>query len=143
MPKIERSLQIWLITKERIASAEEEIRQLQNRKKEYEQKLKAQERKDRNHRICKRGGFLESVLPDLKGFTDAQFETFIKKTLLTDYATREINKVKAQNAPPEAENAESAAARKSDATAEKPMETAETDAITSNSNSDKSRKGAA
>jgi len=129
--------------KDRIASAEEEIRQLQNRKKEYEQKLKAQERKDRNHRICKRGGFLESVLPDLKGFTHEQFEAFIKKTLLTDYATREINKFKAQNAPPEAENAESAAAWKSDEPAENPTETAKTDATTSNSNADKSRTGAA
>ena len=144
--------------KEKIASIEEEMRQLEKRKKEYLQKEKEAERKARNHRISKRGGFLESVLPALKEFSDEQFEAFIKRTLLTDYAAREMNKIKPPSAEPkavetveaagqnsdEANNAPLTAAGKAvDAPAEKPAESAKTSGTAANANSKESRNGAA
>jgi hypothetical protein len=144
--------------KDRIASIEEEMRQLENRKKEYLKKEKEAEHKARNHRVCKRGGYIESVVPALKDFSDEQFESFIKRTLLTDYATREMNKIKPPIAEPEAaETAEStgqnsgdvtnapptAARQAADATAAKPGESAKTSETTANANGKESRNGAA
>ena len=49
---------------EKIASIEEEIKQLENKKKRLIQEQKEQERKDRTNRLCKRMGFIEKLLPD-------------------------------------------------------------------------------
>ena len=129
--------------KGRIANIEEAMKQLEKRKKEYLQKDKTAERKARNHRISKRGGFLESILPDIKEFSDEQFEAFMKKTLLTDYATREMNKIKAQNAPPEQPAAPETDGRAAGAAAEKPVEAAKTSETAANANGKDSRTGAA
>jgi hypothetical protein len=143
--------------KEKIASIEDEIKQLENRKKEYLQKEKAAERTARNHRICKRGGYIESILPTLISFSDEQFQTFIKRTLLTDYATRELAKIVPQTIEPEAtetvETAEqngiktaspppSTTSKTSSAVVEKPTETAKTSGATPNTNIKESRNGA-
>jgi hypothetical protein len=74
--------------KDRIAAIDLEIEQLLNRKKEFIQKEKAAEKKERTHRLCKRGGLLEKLLPETVPLTDEQFETFAKKVLLTDYTKR-------------------------------------------------------
>ena len=129
--------------KEKIASIDEEMQQLANRKKEYIQRERAAERKARNHRICKRGGHLESVLPALINLTDEQFNMFIKRTLLTEYATRELDKIKPQTAPTESPETEGATEQTADVPAEKPGESAKTSATTANANAEKSRNGAA
>ena len=49
---------------EQIELAQQEIRQRENRLKELLQKQKVQERKERTHRLCERGGYLESMLPE-------------------------------------------------------------------------------
>ena len=83
-------------TVEKITSVEEQIKQLENRKKQLLQRQKTQERKTRDHRLCKRGAYLESILPDTISLTDEQFYQFINKTLKTDYAHRILDSLKRQ-----------------------------------------------
>ena len=65
---------------EKIASIEEEIRQLENKKKRLIQEQKEQERKDRTNRLCKRMGLIEKLLPDTIPLTEEQFKTFVEQT---------------------------------------------------------------
>jgi len=62
---------------EKIAGIEEEIRQLENKKKRLIQKQKEQERKDRTNRLCKRIGLFEKLLPDSIPLTEGQFKTLL------------------------------------------------------------------
>ena len=80
----------------KILSIEEQITALEKKKKEYLQEQKEIDRKARNHRLCKRGGYVEKYLPDIIDFTEEQFEIFVKKVLLTPFTTRAINEIKAQ-----------------------------------------------
>ena len=73
---------------EKIASIEEEIRQLENKRKQLVQAQKAQERKDRTKRLCRRMGLLENMLPTTITLTDEQFKTFLESTLITEYSRR-------------------------------------------------------
>ena len=68
---------------EKIASKDEQIQQLLNQKKQLLQKQKADERKTKIKRQCYRHGVLEKHMPELITLTDEQFETYIKKYLLT------------------------------------------------------------
>jgi hypothetical protein len=119
-PKIERRLQIMANYTEKIANIEAEMKQLENRKREYLQKEKAAERKARTNRLCKRGGFLESILPGTIPLTNEQFESFLKKTLLTDFSRRTLAAVGAENAVPAADNGVDAATRSNTAPSPKP-----------------------
>ena len=69
-------------TKEKIESVQAEITQLTNRKKVLIQKQNAEERKNRTHRLCKRGGYLESKIPILKDMTDEQFYSLVDTKLV-------------------------------------------------------------
>ena len=69
---------------EKIAGIEEEIRQLENKRRQLVQAQKAQERKDRTKRLCKRMGLFESLLPESISLTDEQFQIFLEKTVLTE-----------------------------------------------------------
>ena len=82
---------------ERIASIDEEITQLKNRQKLLQQQYNVQERKERTHRLCKRGGLWESLLPDTITLTDEQFKVFIEKTLLTSFAQKILGELKMQS----------------------------------------------
>ena len=94
---------------EKITSIEEEIRQLENKRKQLIQAQKAQERKDRTKRLCKRMGLFESLLPDTIPLTEEQFKTFLEKTILTDQSRRILDKLTAQgNARPAAKTADTA-----------------------------------
>ena len=73
---------------ERIEAAKAEVAQKEARVKELLQQQKAQERKDRNHRLCERGGLVEKLLPDLLKLTDEQFDTFVQKTLMSGFAEK-------------------------------------------------------
>ena len=53
--------------------------------KELLQKQKVQERKERTHRLCERGGYLESILPEYVSLTAEQVKTF-----LTDFARQTL-----------------------------------------------------
>ena len=71
---------------ERIEAAKLEKEQAEARIKKLLQEQKTQERKDRNHRLCKRGGLVEKLLPDLIKLSDEQFQIFVDKTLLTKHS---------------------------------------------------------
>ena len=75
---------------EKIAAAQKEAEQKQNHLKTLLQKQKVEERKARTHRLCKRGGIIEKLLPDLIRLTDEQFDDFVEKTLLSGYAEKVI-----------------------------------------------------
>lgn len=83
---------------EKITSIEEEIRQLENKRRQLLQEQKTQERKDRTKRLCRRMGLFESLLPDTIPLTDEQFKTFLEKTATTEQSRRILDGLTAQNA---------------------------------------------
>lgn len=87
-----------------------QARQLENRRRQLVQEQKAQERKDRTKRLCRRMGLFESLVPDTIPLTEEQFKTFLEKTVMTDHARRILDELTAQNAPTApAQGAETAA----------------------------------
>ncbi len=95
---------------EKIAGIEEEIRQLENRRRQLVQEQKAQERKDRTKRLCRRMGLFESLIPDSIPLTEEQFKTFLEKTVAAEHGRRLLDEMTAQNATRAAtEGAETAA----------------------------------
>ena len=85
-------------TADKLTSVEEQIRQLENQKKLLLQQQKTQDRKARDHRLCKRGAYLEKIMPDTIPLTDEQFYQFLDKTLAGDYARRALDGIKAKTA---------------------------------------------
>ena len=83
---------------EKIAGLEEEIRQLENKRRQLIQEQKAQERKDRTKRLCRRMGLFESMLPDTIPLTDGQFQIFLEQTIATEHSRRILDGLTAQNA---------------------------------------------
>lgn len=95
---------------EKIAGIEEEIRQLENRRRQLVQEQKAQERKDRTKRLCRRMGLFESLIPDSIPLTEEQFKTFLEKTVAAEHGRKLLDEMTAQNtARAAAEGAETAA----------------------------------
>ena len=91
---------------EKITSIEEEIRQLENKLKQLIQAQKAQERKVRTNRLCRRMGLFESMLPDTIPLTEEQFKTFLEKTVAAEHSRRILDELTAQgNARPAAKAA--------------------------------------
>ena len=83
---------------ERISSIEEEIRQLENQRKQLLQQHKEQERKERTHRLCRRGGLLESMVPATIDLSDEQFKTLLEKTISSEYGRKILVSLSAQGA---------------------------------------------
>lgn len=83
---------------EKITGIEEEIRQLENKRRQLIQEQKAQERKDRTKRLCRRMGLFESMLPDTIPLTDGQFQIFLEQTVVTEHSRRILDGLTAQNA---------------------------------------------
>lgn len=114
---------------EKIAGIEEEIRQLENRRKQLVQEQKAQERKDRTKRLCRRMGLFESLVPDSISLTEEQFKIFLEKTVMTEHSRRILDGLTAQNAaranPEGAETAAQGNDRPAAKTAHTPQESRE------------------
>ena len=70
---------------EKIADWDEEIAQIKNKQKQERQKYNEEERKARNHRLCKRHAILESMLPEIAGITDEQFKSLIEKAVDNEF----------------------------------------------------------
>ena len=51
-----------------IEDGKKKIRQFENREKIIKQKLSIEERKARNHRLCKRGGFIGAFITTVASF---------------------------------------------------------------------------
>ena len=83
-------------TREELTAAIEEgkkkIRQFENREKIIKQKLSVEERKARNHRLCKRGGFMESLVPELIAMTDEEAAAFLRLALTSEEARAYLKK---------------------------------------------------
>lgn len=71
---------------EKIAKTEEEIRQLQNKKKKLLNEKKASERKARTHRLIERGAILESLLEQPEQYDNGQIKSLLEIALLTPQA---------------------------------------------------------
>ena len=82
---------------QQIANAQEDIRQRENKVKRLLQQQKEQERKARTRRLCSRGGYVESRLPEIIPLTDEQFKAFFEKTLFGEYARKILDGITKQN----------------------------------------------
>lgn len=85
---------------EQIAKAEEEIRQLQNKKKKLLNQKKSEERKIRTHRLVERGAILESLLEQPEQYTNEQIKGLLETALRTPQAQeflRRTEKPKGEN----------------------------------------------
>ena len=85
---------------EQIAKAEEEIKQLQNRKRKLLNQKKAEERKIRTHRLVERGAILESLLEQPEQYTNEQIKGLLETALRTTQAQeflRRTEKPKGEN----------------------------------------------
>lgn len=56
---------------------QKKIRQYENRSKMLDRRLAIEKRKERNHRLCSRGGFIESIVPELKTMTEDEGKDFL------------------------------------------------------------------
>ena len=110
---------------EKINNIEEEITRLKDRQKLLKQQHNKQERKDRTHRLCRRGGLWESLVPDTISLTDEQFQTFLEKTIMTKYARDVLSNLMAQNVGNVVKTQDKAIAQGDDTTTGKPTTTPE------------------
>ena len=72
-----------------IEESKKKIRQFENREKIIKQKLSVEERKARNHRLCKRGGFMESLVPEMP---DEEAKAFLRLALTSEPAQEFLKK---------------------------------------------------
>lgn len=117
---------------EKIAGIEEEIRQLENKKKRLIQEQKEQERRDRTNRLCKRMGLFEKLLPDSITLTEEQFKTFLEQTAAAGHGRRLLEEMTAQNAARAAAEGAEAAAQGNTRPADKPAHTVQEDGADGN-----------
>ena len=82
--------------KERISVKREELIQVQNELKRLENEEKEAERKARTKRLCKRAGFIESILPDTITLSDDRFEKFAKRHFANIHGVKILNELVAE-----------------------------------------------
>ena len=88
---------------ERIANIKAQIEQLENLKKSYLKKQRADDRKARTHRLIERGAILESLIPGAEAFTGEQIKAFLQKTVATDTARKILDSFAVQGGEAPAE----------------------------------------
>jgi len=66
------------------------IEEMTNRRKLLLQQAKEEDKNKRTHRLCKRAGLLESLLPETIELNDDQFKNFLEMTMLTDYTRSRV-----------------------------------------------------
>lgn len=78
---------------------QKKIRQYENRSKMLDRRLAIEKRKERNHRLCSRGGFIESIVPELKTMTEDEGKDFLyhiaKSTEAQEYLKKRAEGVEA------------------------------------------------
>lgn len=77
----------------RIAKAEEEIRQLQNKKRRLLNQKKNEERKARTHRLIERGAILESLLERPEQYENEQIKELLEVALRSAQAREYLGKI--------------------------------------------------
>ena len=83
---------------QQIAEAQAKIKQEQNSLKQLQNKQKEQDRKARNHRLCKRHGLIESLLPDTATLTDEQFKDFLEQHIANNHGKKKLAELMKLNA---------------------------------------------
>ena len=78
-----------------IEDGKKKIRQLENREKVLRQKLSKEERRERSHRLCSRGGYMEGITPELIDMSDEEAKVFLR-LILTSETAREFLKKRAE-----------------------------------------------
>jgi len=68
---------------DKIASYEEQIAELNNRKKQEMQKHRTEERKARTRRLIERGAILESFIPNADSLNNEQVKTLLQEAFDT------------------------------------------------------------
>ena len=91
-------------TTEKMEDTREKIAELQNYLKKLENTDKEAKRKARTKRLCRRGGFLESVLPETITLSEDRFDAFVKKHIANDHGLRILNKLLAEQEKEDADN---------------------------------------
>jgi hypothetical protein len=85
-------------TTQRIESIQTQIQELEKQQKQLLQRQKAAERKARTHRICKRGGEIEKLLPGIETLTEDEFKAFANITFLTPFSKGKLAGILANKA---------------------------------------------
>ena len=80
-----------------IEAAEEEIRQLQNRKRKLLNQKKDAERKARTHRLIERGAILESLLEKPEQYSNEQIKDLLEIAFQTAQAQEHLRKIGEEN----------------------------------------------
>lgn len=78
---------------EKILMAEEEIKQLQNKRKKLISQQKQEERKKRDRRIYEKGGVFESIFTESKDFTKDEFYQLITFPNIKEEVNQKILKI--------------------------------------------------
>ncbi len=82
---------------EKIAKAEEEIRQLQNKRRKLINQQKNEERKARTRRLIERGAILESFLEQPEKYENEQIKGLLEVALRSIQAQEYLRKIRKEN----------------------------------------------
>ncbi|OTG49669.1 DUF3847 domain-containing protein [Streptococcus agalactiae] len=91
---------------EKILMAEEEIKQLQNKRKKLISQQKQEERKKRDRRIYEKGAVFESIFSASKDFTKDEFYQLITFPNIKEAVNQKIRKIIEKREQTEEENIE-------------------------------------
>ncbi len=91
---------------EKILMADEEIRQLQNKRKKLISQQKQEERKKRDKRIYEKGAVFESIFTESKNLTKDEFYQLITSLIRKEEANLKIQKIIESREESEVENIE-------------------------------------
>lgn len=91
---------------EKILMAEEEIKQLQNKRKKLISQQKQEERKKRDKRLYEKGAVFESIFTESKDFTKDEFYQLITSLIRKEEANIKILKIIESREETEVENIE-------------------------------------
>ena len=91
---------------EKILMAEEEIKQLQNKRKKLISQQKQEERKKRDKRIYEKGAVFESIFTESKDFTKDEFYQLITFPNIKEAINQKILKIIEKREQTEEENIE-------------------------------------
>ena len=91
---------------EKILIAEEEIKQLQNKRKKLISQQKQEERKKRDKRIYEKGAVFESIFTESKDLTKDEFYQLITSLIRKEEANLKILKIIESREETEVENTE-------------------------------------
>lgn len=78
---------------EKILMAEEEIKQLQNKRKKLISQQKQEERKKRDRRLYEKGAVFESIFTESKDFTKDEFYQLITFPNIKEIVNQEVLKI--------------------------------------------------